>query len=132
MRSNAMRLNEYQDKAMTTCTASSDNDTYALFQLPAEVGELMDKVAKARRKEIITFVDDNIYPGKNGIQDGVHSLEYAEFKEGMFKELGDIMWSCAQIAHRFGWSLEEVCKGNLAKLADRAKRGVIVGNGDNR
>ena len=40
----------------------------------------MDKVAKARRKEIITFVDDNIYPGKNGIQDGVHTLEYAEFK----------------------------------------------------
>ena len=132
MRSNAMTLNEYQDKAMTTCTESSDNDTYALFQLPAEVGELLDKVAKARRKEIITFVDDNIYPGKNGIQDGVYTLEYAEFKEGMFKELGDIMWSCAQIAKRMGWPLEEVCKGNLAKLADRAKRGVVVGNGDNR
>lgn len=127
-----MTLNDYQSRAMTTCTASSDNDTYALFQLPAEVGELMDKVAKARRKEIITFVDDNIYPGKKGIQDGVHSLEYAEFNDGMFKELGDIMWSCAQIAKRRGWTLEEVCKGNLAKLADRAKRGVIVGNGDNR
>jgi NTP pyrophosphatase (non-canonical NTP hydrolase) len=129
---NTMTLNEYQDKAMTTCTESSDNDTYALFQLPAEVGELMDKVAKARRKEIITFVGDIMYPYKNGIQDGVHTLEYEEFKEGMFKELGDIMWSCAQIAKRMGWTLEEVCKGNLDKLADRAKRGVIVGNGDNR
>lgn len=127
-----MTLNEYQSQAMTTCTESSDNDTYALFQLSAVVGELMDKVAKARRKEIITFVDDIIYPGKNGIQDGVHSLEYAEFNDGMFKELGDIMWSCAQIAKRFGWSLEEVCKGNLAKLADRAKRNVIIGEGDNR
>lgn len=127
-----MTLNEYQSRAMTTCTESSDNDTYALFQLPAEVGELMDKVAKARRKEIITFVDDNIYPGKNGIQDGVHSLEYAEFNEGMFKELGDIMWSCAQIAWRNGWTLEAVCKANLAKLADRAKRNVIIGEGDNR
>lgn len=129
---NTMKLNEYQKQAMTTCTESSDNDTYALFQLPAEVGELMDKVAKARRKEIITFVDDIMYPSKKGIQDGVHTLEYAEFKEGMFKELGDIMWSCAQIAKRMGWTLEEVCKGNLDKLADRAKRGVIVGNGDNR
>lgn len=127
-----MTLNDYQDKAMTTCTESSDNDTYALFQLPAEVGELMDKVAKARRKEIITFVGDMMYPYKNGIQYGVHTLEYEEFKEGMFKELGDIMWSCAQIAKRMGWTLEDVCKGNLDKLADRAKRGVIVGNGDNR
>ena len=127
-----MTLNEYQEQAMTTCTASSDNDTYALFQLPAEVGELMDKVAKARRKEIITFEGDIMYPAKNGIKHGVHSLEYVEFEEGMFKELGDIMWSCAQIATRMGWPLEDVCKANLAKLADRAKRGVIVGNGDNR
>ncbi|MBQ2007529.1 MAG: nucleoside triphosphate pyrophosphohydrolase family protein [Alistipes sp.] len=127
-----MTLNEYQEQAMTTCTASSDNDTYALFQLPAEVGELMDKVAKARRKEIITFVGDIMYPYKNGIQDGVHTLEYEEFKEGMFKELGDIMWSCAQIAKRMGWTLEEVAQMNLDKLADRAKRGKIIGEGDDR
>ena len=50
----------------------------------------------------------------------------------MFKELGDIMWSCAQIAHRFGWSLDEVAQMNLAKLADRAKRGKIIGEGDDR
>ena len=127
-----MTLNDYQRGAMTTCTESSDNDTYAFFQLPAEVGELLDKIAKARRKEIITFIDDIMIPAKNGLKNGVYSLEYAEFEDGVFKELGDIMWSCAQIATRMGWMLEDVCQANLAKLADRAKRGVIIGDGDNR
>lgn len=38
---------------MTTCTESSMNDTYLLFGLVAEVGELADKVAKAKRNVII-------------------------------------------------------------------------------
>ena len=41
-----MELNEYQKKAMTTSTEKSDNATYMLFGLMAEVGEIADKVAK--------------------------------------------------------------------------------------
>lgn len=41
-----MTLNEYQKKAMTTNAASSDNDTYSLFGLVAEEGEIADKIAK--------------------------------------------------------------------------------------
>jgi hypothetical protein len=31
-----------------------------------------------------------------------------------------------------GWSLEDVAKSNLEKLASRKQRGVIDGEGDNR
>lgn len=33
-----MTLNEYQERAMTTCMESCKNDTYMLFGLMAEVG----------------------------------------------------------------------------------------------
>lgn len=127
-----MTLNEYQTRAEATCTESSMNDTYLLFGLMAEVGELADKVAKAKRKEIITICDDRIYQSKKGVQDGNINLQYVEFEEGLKKELGDVLWFVALIAKLFCWSLDEVAQQNLDKLADRAKRGVIVGNGDNR
>ena len=127
-----MTLDEYQQRAMATCTESSDNDTYAFFQLAAECGEMMDKVAKARRKNILTFYADQIDPDDNGKSGAGFSNEYVDFLQGVQKELGDVLWSVAQIATRFGWSLGDVAQHNLDKLADRAKRGVIVGEGDNR
>ena len=42
-----MTLNEYQKLAMTTCMESCKNDTYMLFGLMAEVGEVADKIAKS-------------------------------------------------------------------------------------
>lgn len=45
-----MELNEYQKQAMTTCMVSCENDTYILFGLMAEVGEIADKIAKWQRK----------------------------------------------------------------------------------
>ena len=127
-----MTLNEYQKQSMTTNAASSDNDTYSLFCLVAEVGEIADKIAKGVRKQIITIYDDRIYHSEDGAQDGNINLQYVEFEEGLKKELGDVLWFCAHLADRFNWPLEEVAQLNLDKLADRAKRGVIIGNGDNR
>lgn len=60
------------------------------------------------------------------------SARCAELTEGMKKELGDVLWFVAHFAQRFGWSLDEVAQLNLDKLADRAKRNVIIGDGDNR
>lgn len=127
-----MRLNEYQEKAMMTNAASSDNDTYSLFGLVAEVGELADKVAKGVRKEIIEITGDDIVRGAKSWGKGEPTDEYAAIEEGMKKELGDVLWFVAHFAQRFGWPLEEVAQLNLDKLADRAKRGVIIGDGDNR
>lgn len=121
-----MTLNEYQARAEATCTESSMNDTYLLYGLMAEVGELADKVAKAKRKDIINIDDDNILPVLPATND------FNEFVKGFIKELGDVLWFVALIAKHAGLTLDEVAWLNLDKLADRAKRGVIVGEGDNR
>ena len=132
MENKGLTLNEYQQRAMTTCTESSNNCMYGFSGLNAEVGEINDKVAKAIRKEIVVIRDNNVGPDINAYDGALPNDSYREFHDGMKKELGDVMWFCAHIANQFGWTLEEVAQLNLDKLADRAKRGVIVGNGDNR
>lgn len=114
-----------------TNAASSDNDTYSLFGLMAEVGELADKVAKGVRKEAITITDDIIFPLEVSDDPKVRQAQIT-FEEDMMKELGDVLWFVAHFAQRFNRTLEEVAQMNLDKLADRAKRGVIIGDGDNR
>ena len=55
-----MELNEYQKRAMTTCTDSSRNFAYMMLNLVGEVGEFSGKVAKLIRKEKCC-IDGNDY-----------------------------------------------------------------------
>ena len=47
-------------------------------------------------------------------------------------ELGDILWFVAMLAERLDTDLSTIAQNNLNKLADRANRGKLKGNGDNR
>lgn len=47
-------------------------------------------------------------------------------------EIGDVMWYCSELAKFTGFSLEQIVKMNIEKLASRAERGKIGGNGDDR
>lgn len=117
-----MRLNEYQQQAMTTCTESSRNFSYMMLNLVGEVGELASKVAKAIRKKEATSGDDNNLHWVNP------DTDFSELK----KEAGDILWQLSGLCSVMGWSLEDIGRMNLEKLASRKERGVIVGDGDNR
>lgn len=117
-----LSLNEYQRRAMTTCMESCDNHAYMLMGLVGEVGELFSKLAKAIRKEKISINDNDF---------NFHKLSDQE-KHDLISELGDLQWFIAGIAFSMGRDLQEIGEENLAKLADRAKRGVIIGDGDNR
>lgn len=109
---------------MTTCIESCDNFAYMFLNLVGEVGEFASKVAKHIRKRK-AFVDQNMLIQNGGaISDQeIHDLR---------AEAGDIMWQISGLCKVMGWSLEEICEENLAKLASRKERGVIDSDGDNR
>ena len=109
-----MNLNHYQDKSRTTALYPNvgNNPIYPTLGLVGEAGEVADKVKKILRD-------------KKGEFDSVS-------RESIKLELGDVLWYVAQLSSELGFSLEEVAKANLDKLASRAKRGAISGSGDDR
>lgn len=121
----SMELNEYQEKAMSTCLPSCNNFAYMSLGLVSEVGELAGKVAKAVRKEEITLFGNDLYCGKQLPEDGGKELH-----KGLIGEIGDVLWFVSGICEVLGMSLEDVAEANLAKLAERKKNGTIIGNGD--
>ena len=121
-----MKLIEYHDKAMTTNKEASDNFTYSLMGLNAEVGEINDKVAKWRRKGLANINDNKLVFTTSA------EVEATHLRNELLKEVGDVLWFCSHLARQLGSNLEEVAKMNIDKLRDRAMRNVIIGEGDNR
>lgn len=101
-----MTFDEYQREAIKT-KKYPNGVTYPLLALGEEVGEVQGKFAKYMR-------------------DGKYDPEAVK------KELGDVLWQLSALCHELKVSLQEVAYANLNKLADRHKRGVIGGSGDNR
>ena len=113
MNGKELQFNEYCKAAATTDRYPKECKpwVYALG-LTGEAGELADKIKKVYR-------DDN----------GVFNQEK---RDAIAKELGDVLWYVTRLGATLGFSLEEIAQRNIEKLADRAKRGVINGSGDNR
>ena len=115
-----MTLNEYQQKAMQTCTLSSENFSYMTLNLVGEVGEFSSKIAKGIRKEEINIEWNNI------------EMKSSVDIRAIHHELGDMLWQLSGLCSVLGVSLEEIAQMNLDKLAGREERGTIIGDGDNR
>lgn len=124
-----LTLNEYQDKAMTTCMPSSENFSYMFLNLVGEVGEFASKIAKGIRKNKCQI--GNIAGEPNILIPSTHidSMTPEERLE-VRKEAGDILWQLSGVCKVMGWTLEEVAQENLDKLAARKEAGTIDGNGD--
>ena len=118
-----MTLNEYQNKAMTTCMPSSENFSYMFLNLVGEVGEFASKVAKAIRKGFAEICKNKI--SRIGDTDMLYTQE-----EELKKEAGDVLWQLSGLCSVMGWTLEEIAQMNLDKLAARKAIGTIDGNGD--
>lgn len=122
-----MTLNEYQRQAMTTCLPESENFSYMMLNLAAEVGEIAGKVGKMIRKRQARIDDNDItmYHGSDPEVDRQRELD-------LQKEAGDVLWQISGLCSVMGWSLDDIARQNLQKLADRQQRRVIDGSGDNR
>lgn len=109
-----MNFGEYQVAAGRTALYPKGEHgwVYPALGLANEAGEVAGKLKKVLR--------DN-----NGVVD-------AERKETIAAELGDVLWYVAQVATELDLEMDAIAAANIAKLASRAERGALKGDGDKR
>lgn len=108
-----MELTDYQISALETAVYPEQyNIIYPALGMAGEAGEVADKVKKVIRDDNSQFTEEK--------------------KKEIAKEIGDVLWYCAVLAHDIGFSLEEVGRMNIEKLKSRQERGKLSGSGDNR
>ncbi len=109
-----MDFQAYQQQSRTTARYpdAGSNPIYPTLGLCGEAGEVADKVKKVIRDRDGRFTPDVV--------------------EALKLELGDVLWYVAQLATELGLDLDAVAVANLDKLASRAARNVIAGDGDHR
>lgn len=99
----------YQREALETAVFPKENwKEYLGAGLAAEAGEVAGKIAKVFR--------------------GDKALDPA----AIAKELGDVQWFIAVLAHYLGYDLSEIAADNIENLRGRKERGTLKGDGDNR
>lgn len=125
--------NDYQREAHKFASYGG-NSMYPILGLAEEAGEVCGKVAKFIRKNngFIPIDADFERILAKGILTEEETKVNHKFREDLSKELGDVLWMVAEVATVFGMNLCDIMEENIAKLEDRKKRGVIVGEGDNR
>ena len=111
-----MTLNEYQAAAKKTALYPKNDQylglVYTTLGLANEAGEVAGKVKKLFRDDAGVLTDE-----RKGIIE---------------QELGDVLWYASQIATELDVDLDSVAAANLSKLASRADRGMLKGDGDSR
>lgn len=110
-----MNMNFYQGEARASAIyPRAQAVVYPTLGLTGEAGEVAEKIKKVIRDDA-----------------GVEGMDVAKKME-IAKEIGDVLWYCANLAYDLGFTLDRVAEMNLDKLRDRKARSVINGSGDNR
>lgn len=108
-----MTLNDYQKAALETAVYPKEYKViYPALGITGEAGECSDKVKKIIRDNHGEFADEK--------------------KREIAKEIGDVLWYCAVLAHDIGYTFEEIGEMNVDKLRSRKERNKLNGSGDNR
>lgn len=106
-----MNFYEYQSKVLKTGVYPKIYSiSYPALGLAEETGEVCGKISKMMRDNI-SLVDQ---------------------KDSLQKEMGDVLWYLAALAHDCGLSLQAIAETNIEKLKARQQAGTLHGEGDNR
>jgi NTP pyrophosphatase (non-canonical NTP hydrolase) len=89
---------------------------YLVLGLASEAGEVASVVKKWIRD--VGLIDSQNIP--------------QELSQKLASELGDVLWYFSEICRVCGLDPSKVLQDNYEKLADRLRRGVISGSGDDR
>lgn len=112
----AQTMNAYAEHAIATAIYPGRGTTlgvaYCALKLSGEAGEVAEAIGKSIRDDAGTITPER--------------------REHLKRELGDVLWYVSALASELGFSLQVIADTNLAKLADRAMRGVLGGSGSNR
>lgn len=111
-----LTISEYADQAAETADYpyrhAEGPAPYPFVGLSGEAGEVAEQFKKLLRDDDGFLTDER--------------------REKIIKELGDVLWYVAAICDEIKVDLQEVARRNVEKLADRAERNVIRGEGDDR
>jgi len=110
-----MTFDDYQRKALKTAIKHPDDlmdKTIWVMGVAGEAGEVVEKW-----KKIVAYKEGKITE---------------DDRAELAKELGDVVWYIAVLAHSLGLSFDQIMQTNLSKLASRQTRDTIKGQGDNR
>lgn len=110
-----MTFDEYQKLAITTNLTKQDQ----LQELMQQVLGLGDEAGEVQA----------IF--KKWIRDNNADIALLD-TQNVAKELGDILWYIAVVAHDLGISFDDIAAANIEKLRSRKERGTLTGSGDNR
>jgi len=113
-----MEMDRYYTEAMKFAVYQSS--IYPALGLAGEAGEFLGKLSKIAR-----INDTDSFPT-------VWECLQKPQRDELIDELGDVLWMLCACATELDTTLNEVACRNLAKLTDRANRGVICGSGDKR
>lgn len=114
-----MNFNDYQKKAITTdLSAGKGKEVLSIafmdkvLGLVGESGEIAEKFKKILRDKDGKLTKEN--------------------KKELTKEIGDVLWYIALLAHYMQIPLDDIATKNIDKLSSRKTRGKLAGSGDNR
>src|ERR1700743_1893699 len=110
-----MTFDEYQKQAITT-NLSKDDQFRELMQQVLGLGDEAGEVLAIFKK---------------WIRDQEADIEKLD-KKNVAKELGDILWYIAVVAHDLDISFDDIAQINLDKLKSRLERNTLRGSGDER
>ncbi len=119
-----MTIKEYQTIIEKTAVYPKEIGlAYCAMGLTGEAGEVSDKIKKLYRDRDLL---------NKSFETMATTDEYVEIRNGLKKELGDVMWYVTAMANEINLSLESIMQANYDKLIKRRDTNTLHGSGDNR